>query len=115
MSLDRAGLAMRIWPGVQSSDGSHANDRLVIIPPGCIMLLPLSVPASDCIGFSPSAQRRLEIYVQLSPGREHRLLPIQEGRYSYLHEKENGDDGFRSSVIDESMFELDRFVKLFDL
>ena len=61
VGLDNAGLVLRIWPkGFPSRRGLNAEDKLVYLPPGCALVLPLTVATSDCIRFSPQGQKRLE-------------------------------------------------------
>jgi hypothetical protein len=53
--LDRAGCVVVVWPY-----GIDGKPRLVYIPPETMLILPVSVPTSDCPRFTPSGQARAE-------------------------------------------------------
>ena len=55
--LDNAGLALRVW----DKGYTQGSDTLLYIPPGVMCILPVSIPTSDCIRFSPGGQRRIEM------------------------------------------------------
>ena len=111
VSLDRAGLAMRIWP----SGFGGRDDRLLFVPPGCTAIVPMSVATSDCVRFSPSGQRRLEMYFRLSCKDGALFGDFQEGSFAYASPLVADGDARSVSIKDiQTDHGLDRFIKLFE-
>ena len=70
VSLDKCGLLLRVWPNGVKGDTFLQSDRLIYLPPGEVLLLPLSCATSDCIRFSPLGQRRVELIICAIPKGE---------------------------------------------
>lgn len=75
--LDRAGCIIVVWPS-----GNDQNGVLVFIPPNVVLVLPVTVPTSDCPQFTPSGQARAEIIIALF----HDKRSIPEGIKLENHE-----------------------------
>lgn len=58
--LDKAGLALRLWPDGKCPVGAAGKDKIVYVGPGTMLLVPASVPIGDCLRFSSQGQRRAE-------------------------------------------------------
>ena len=54
--IDRAGCVVVVWPS-----GSDDRGVLVYIPPYVALILPVTIPTSDCPRFTPSGQAHVEI------------------------------------------------------
>ena len=112
--LDGAGIAIRVW----DRGFRKGTDRLLYIPPGVICILPVGIPTSDCVRFSPRGQRRLEMCICIRNSCDPELpqdIDIKE-EYFYLEDGDNTTNDI--SVLGESDKEqssesLLKFAKLF--
>lgn len=123
ISLDKGGVLIRIWPeGDCSSHGRDSTDKLVYVPPGTALILPLTVATSDCIRFSCCGSSRLDIVICLrKTGTDLPPALVLNNDLHYLDRRScKGTKGtshsvslFREEDKDYVCDELQRFVGLF--
>ena len=78
--LDSAGCAIIVWP-----PGNDERGVMLFIPPNTALVLPVTVPTSDCPKYTPSGQGRAEIILAFHDAKEElsEVIKLEEHDYHY--------------------------------